>query len=119
MERLLVQQNPRAIIDRHEFCPFHPQGKIERYRMESDLRKPKPGMILRAARAMNLDIKRSWLIGDAPRDIAAGKAAGCRTIWLHLPNIPQSGETEEDPLTPNATATSLAAAMETIARAAS
>src|SRR5439155_23237372 len=78
IEELLVQANPDAIIDRQEYCPFHPEGSVEFYRQESDLRKPKPGMILRAANQMALDLSRSWVIGDAPRDIEAGKAAVCR-----------------------------------------
>ncbi|MGA2229855.1 MAG: HAD-IIIA family hydrolase [Tepidisphaeraceae bacterium] len=116
MEQLLLRENPRATIDRNEFCPFHPQAIIDRYRMDSDLRKPKPGMILRAARALDIDLSRSWLIGDAPRDIAAGKAAGCRTILLRLPGIPTSGAVNEDMVAPDFNATSLAEAMEFVSR---
>ena len=90
MEQLLRAQNPEAIIERHEYCPFHPEAEIERYRLDSDLRKPRPGMIHRAAEAMGLDLTRSWVIGDAPRDIEAGKAAGCRTILFRDPNLPPS-----------------------------
>src|SRR5947199_7115560 len=82
IDELLRQVNPTAVIDRHEFCPYHPDGTVEEYRSESERRKPRPGMILEAARALALDLSRSWLIGDAPRDIAAGHAAGCGTILL-------------------------------------
>ena len=82
MDAMLVELDARAIVDRHEFCPTHPQGKVKAYCLDDDRRKPKPGMILDAARGMGLDLKRSWLIGDAPRDVAAGHAAGCRTILL-------------------------------------
>ena len=47
-----------------------------------DCRKPKPGMLLEAARRHDLDLARSWMIGDTPRDIEAGRAAGCRTILV-------------------------------------
>src|SRR5947199_3264994 len=72
LDELLRQMNPTAVIDRHEFCPYHPEGTVEEYRSESARRKPKPGMILEAAQALALDLSRSWLIGDAPRDVAAG-----------------------------------------------
>jgi D-glycero-D-manno-heptose 1,7-bisphosphate phosphatase len=80
MDELLAAENAGAIIDRHEFCPFHPEGKIDVYARESDRRKPKPGMILSAADKLALDLSKSWVIGDAPRDVEAGKAAGCRAI---------------------------------------
>ena len=80
LDEMLADANPKAIIDRHEFCPFHPDASIDKYRQDSHLRKPRPGMIHQAAEALALDLTRSWVIGDAPRDIEAGKAAGCRTI---------------------------------------
>jgi D-glycero-D-manno-heptose 1,7-bisphosphate phosphatase len=45
-------------------------------------RKPKPGRLLEAGRKWGLDLRRSWMVGDRAGDIAAGKAAGCRTIFL-------------------------------------
>jgi D,D-heptose 1,7-bisphosphate phosphatase len=102
MDQLLLGENPDAKIDRHEFCPFHPEATVEKYRKESDLRKPKPGMILRAAEAMELDLSTSWVIGDAPRDIEAGQAAGCRTILVSdasltaSPAAMQAGSVEPD-----------------------
>jgi D-glycero-D-manno-heptose 1,7-bisphosphate phosphatase len=80
LDEMLADANPKAVIDRHEFCPFHPEASIEKYRQDSHLRKPRPGMIHQAAEALALDLSRSWVIGDAPRDIEAGHAAGCRTI---------------------------------------
>ncbi len=58
------------------FCPFHPKGSVPRFAMEHPWRKPAPGMILAALSELDLDPARSWLIGDADRDIAAGAAAG-------------------------------------------
>ncbi len=71
------------LIDRFYYCPYHPEGTDPEYRREHPWRKPSPGMMLQAARDMHLDLASSWLIGDQPRDIAAGKAAGCRTIMIH------------------------------------
>ncbi len=58
------------------FCPFHPKGTVPAYAGEHPWRKPAPGMILAAARDLSLDLSRSWLVGDAPRDIEAGLRAG-------------------------------------------
>ena len=90
LDELLQDENPAAIIDRHEFCPYHPDATVERYKLDSDLRKPKPGMILLAAEKLALDLSRSWVIGDAPRDVVAGRAAGCRTILFTDPKLPAS-----------------------------
>jgi D-glycero-D-manno-heptose 1,7-bisphosphate phosphatase len=96
MEDYLREENPNAIIDRQEFCPFHPEATIEKYRRESDLRKPKPGMIKKAADLLALDLNRSWLIGDAPRDIEAGQAAGCRTILFQPTGVEASPAAEAE-----------------------
>jgi D-glycero-D-manno-heptose 1,7-bisphosphate phosphatase len=47
-----------------------------------DCRKPRPGMITRAARRMNIDLARSWMVGDTESDVDAGNAAGCRTVLI-------------------------------------
>jgi hypothetical protein len=78
------------VVDRHEFCPFHPEAIVEAYRQDSPLRKPRPGMITQAAEKLALDLSRSWTIGDAPRDVEAGHAAGCRTILVKDPSLPPS-----------------------------
>jgi D-glycero-D-manno-heptose 1,7-bisphosphate phosphatase len=64
-------------LDRVEVC-YHP-GKGA---SECDCRKPKPGMLLRAARELNIDLKRSFMVGDRWRDIDCGHAAGCATILV-------------------------------------
>jgi len=78
----LLQPTNGAIVDRFYYCPFHPQGRVKHYTREHPNRKPQPGMLLDAARELNLDLSQSWMIGDQVRDIQAGKAAGTRTILL-------------------------------------
>ncbi len=48
-----------------------------------DCRKPQPGLLLRAAREHNLDLARSWMVGDKPSDVEAGRRAGCRTVLVN------------------------------------
>jgi D-glycero-D-manno-heptose 1,7-bisphosphate phosphatase len=69
-------------LDGIYYCPHHPDGVIPEYRQDSDWRKPKPGMLLAAARELEIDLTRSWMIGDNDRDIEAGRSAGCRTILI-------------------------------------
>jgi len=64
-------------VDRVEVC-FHP-GKGA---SDCDCRKPKPGMLLRAARELGIDLAGSWMVGDRWRDIDCGHAAGCQTIFI-------------------------------------
>ncbi|MFM7050768.1 MAG: D-glycero-alpha-D-manno-heptose-1,7-bisphosphate 7-phosphatase [Planctomycetota bacterium] len=70
----------RRTIEKFYYCPFHPKGTIAAYAREHPWRKPKPGMLQQAVQDMGLDAARSWVIGDAPRDIAAGRAIGARTV---------------------------------------
>ncbi|MCC6579896.1 MAG: HAD family hydrolase [Phycisphaeraceae bacterium] len=83
----LIHANSAVKVDRFYFCPYHPQGTVEAYRQEHPWRKPQPGMLLQAAKDMELDLSQSWMIGDQLRDIEAGAAAGVRTILL-VPDAP-------------------------------
>jgi D-glycero-D-manno-heptose 1,7-bisphosphate phosphatase len=76
----------RTVVDAFYFCPFHPEGTVERYRREHPWRKPAPGMLLEAAREHALDLGTSWMVGDQERDAQAGAAAGCRSILLGTPS---------------------------------
>ncbi len=84
METLLGEQG--AYIDALYYCPHHPhkgyEGEIPELKIECDCRKPKPGMILQAAKDYNIDLSSSWMIGDGANDIGAGKAAGCKTALI-------------------------------------
>lgn len=71
-----------AYIDAIYYCPHHPDAKMDAYRRDCDCRKPKPGMLKRAEKDLNLDLKRSFLVGDKMSDIEAGYRAGCKTILV-------------------------------------
>ena len=66
------------------FCPHFP-GPVSaqnKYSMECDCRKPKPGLLLSAATKFNIDLPASWMVGDGLNDVQAGKSAGCRSILV-------------------------------------
>jgi histidinol-phosphate phosphatase family protein len=68
------------------YCPHDPDGTVEAYSIDCQCRKPNPGLILRAARDFNIDLSRSWMIGDILNDVEAGNRAGCRTIMVDRKN---------------------------------
>ena len=74
LEILLAAE--RAAFDMVLACPFHPDGNPP-YRAEHPCRKPQPGMLLRAAERLGIDLAKSWVVGDRARDLEAGRAAGC------------------------------------------
>lgn len=77
-----VFQENGAEIDRVYFCPFHPVHGVGKYKLDSGDRKPKPGMILRAAVELQIDLARSILVGDKETDLEAAAAAGIGTKIL-------------------------------------
>lgn len=84
METLLGREG--AYLDGIYFCPHHPhkgyEGEIPELKFDCECRKPKAGMLLKAAEELNIDLSRSWMVGDGENDILAGKAAGCRTALI-------------------------------------
>ena len=85
-----------AKVDAFYCCPHHPTDGIGEYRIACDCRKPKPGMLLRAARELGIDLAESWMIGDRRSDLEAGAAAGCRTILVRTGYGESSGITGVD-----------------------
>ncbi len=69
-------QGMGAHIDAFEHCPFHPNGVVEKYRADSELRKPQPGMLLKLQREWSTDASRSFMVGDRDSDVEAAIAAG-------------------------------------------
>ncbi|MFW6107955.1 MAG: D-glycero-alpha-D-manno-heptose-1,7-bisphosphate 7-phosphatase [bacterium] len=87
-ERLLAKfERGGAQIDDLYYCPHHPdEAEIAEYRRDCDCRKPKPGLLLRAADEHDIALDASYAVGDSPRDVAAARAAGCRGAALILPD---------------------------------
>jgi histidinol-phosphate phosphatase family protein len=71
-----------AHIDLFLYCPYHPAGTVEAFARGSDDRKPAPGMANAAARALNLDLSASWVVGDRPEDMGLAKAVGASAVYL-------------------------------------
>lgn len=80
LEELLLAEGLK--LDAVYFCPHHPTEGETPYRMDCDCRKPKPGMILRATLEFGIDRGRSFMVGDSPVDVGAGKAAGVRVVQV-------------------------------------
>jgi D-glycero-D-manno-heptose 1,7-bisphosphate phosphatase len=83
-----LREQAGAHIDASYYCPYHPEAVVPEYRVDHEWRKPKSGMLKQAAEDFGLDLQQCWMIGDMPRDIAAGATAGCRTIMLRDPEHP-------------------------------
>lgn len=84
METLLG--NEGAFVDAIFYCPHHPhkgyEGEVPDLKIDCDCRKPKPGLLLKAAEAFNIDLQKSWMIGDSESDMEAGRSAGCKVILV-------------------------------------
>lgn len=73
-----------AEVDAIYYCPHHPEDNC-------DCRKPRPRLLLQAARDFNIDVKRSFVVGDLPADVGLGKAVGCKTILVGATPLPIDG----------------------------
>lgn len=84
METLLGLEG--AYLDAIYFCPHHPhkgyEGERPEYKIECQCRKPKPGMLMKAAKDFNIDLSASWMIGDGETDVQCGKNGGCHTAAI-------------------------------------
>ena len=96
LKKLFAAQG--AQIDAIYYCPYHPEGTVKNFSIESNLRKPNAGMFFQAEKDLNIDLEQSWMIGDSYRDIKAGKAAGCHTILVDVPGkIREKKEGDPEP----------------------
>lgn len=84
----IINKKLGGLIDTFYFCPHHPEMHDDvpqhaiKYRIICDCRKPSAGMLIQASKEFNIDLKKSWMIGDSITDIIAGHSAGCRTILI-------------------------------------
>lgn len=89
METLLG--NEGAYLDAIYYCPHHPhkgyEGEVPELKIDCECRKPKPGLLLRAAADYNIDLSQSFMIGDSENDILAGLNAGCESILISNENV--------------------------------
>jgi D-glycero-D-manno-heptose 1,7-bisphosphate phosphatase len=80
MQALLAKDD--VTLDAVLHCPHLPDGSVAAYRIDCDCRKPAPGMLLQAARELNLDLPRSVMVGDKGSDLRAGRNAGVARCLL-------------------------------------
>lgn len=82
----LLDSEAGARVDAIYYCPHHPnpeqESRVSAYCIACDCRKPQPGLILRAAAEMGIDLSISHLIGDSSTDVESGRRAGVKTILL-------------------------------------
>jgi D-glycero-D-manno-heptose 1,7-bisphosphate phosphatase len=103
-----------ARVDAFYFCPHHPRATIERYRVACDCRKPRPGLLTRAASELALDLGASVMVGDRLSDVTAGARAGCKTVLVTSGKHLEAPIESPDPsdATPDFVATDITAAMD-------
>lgn len=80
LDELLAEEG--VVLDRKYYSFYHKDAVHKKYKNGAHLRKPKPGMLLLAAREHCIDLARSYMVGDGAVDIKAGKAAGCKTVFV-------------------------------------
>lgn len=100
-------------LDTFRLCFHHPEGVVPDLTRTCDCRKPAPGMLLDAAVEFMLDVESSWMIGDTDADVAAGSAAGCRTVLIENP---ASAHKRSGRARPDGRAVDLPAAVELIVK---
>lgn len=71
-----------ASLDALYYCPHHPRYGNDQYRKECSCRKPQPGLLLKAAEDLNVDLKRSYMIGDMPRDMDIARKVGAKGVMV-------------------------------------
>ena len=86
MHEYLAEQLDKSGVhlDSIYYCPHHPAGVIQELAIRCNCRKPQPGMLLKAADDLDIDLQSSWFVGDILDDIEAGNRVGCRTILVDL-----------------------------------
>lgn len=115
MKRRIEQAGAR--FDAVYYCLHHPDAKIEEYRIACDCRKPKPGLLYRAASEWDIDLERSYVVGDGVVDVLAGKRAGAKALFIGPRKGYVLSELERQDAWPDAIVNDLPEAAEWICRA--
>jgi len=112
VEAVTRESHGKARIDDYLYCPHHPTVGVPPYHADCDCRKPKPGLLTRAQSTYGIDLSASFMIGDQNRDILAGQAAGCYTVFIRSDH--SNLDDLDTPTNPNASRTDLYDAAELI-----
>jgi D,D-heptose 1,7-bisphosphate phosphatase len=86
MKAALAEEN--AVLQGIYYCMHHPEAVVADYRQACDCRKPKPGLLTQAASDLRLELADSYMVGDQPRDMIAGKSVGCITVLVGTGALP-------------------------------
>lgn len=104
-------------LDAVYYCLHHPEGALEQYRVACECRKPKPGLLLQAARELQIDLAQSYMVGDGIVDVLAGRQAGTKTLFVGPRKGYVLSELERQNAWPNAIVSNLSEAAEWICQA--
>jgi len=105
-----------ARLDAVLYCLHHPQAVREEFRVVCACRKPKPGLLLQGARALDIELAHSYLVGDRISDIEAGAAVGCRTVLVGTPERGTGGTGTKGGVVPDHSVSTLREAVNVILR---
>lgn len=119
LEALLQLENAPPLAGFY-VCPHHPNATLPAYRLACECRKPKPGLLVRAAKELQIDLAGSFMVGDRITDVVAGQRAGCRTVLVktgrHLAPPIETDEPMDTNITPDHACASLLEAADWILR---
>lgn len=101
-------------LDNRYYCLHHPESVTDEYRIACQCRKPLPGLIRQAAEELGVGVGDCVVIGDTQRDIAAGRAAGCRTVLVRTGPAGELARIRASGLEPDLIATDVGAAVDLI-----
>jgi len=107
-----LQDKSAPTLDGFYYCPHHPRATVQDYRVDCNCRKPRPGLLLRAATEQDIDLAGSFMIGDRMTDIIAGASTGCRTVLVetgqHLAPPIETSDPIDNSILPDHTCANLA-----------
>jgi D-glycero-D-manno-heptose 1,7-bisphosphate phosphatase len=112
MMDLMTQAEAR--IDAVYYCLHHPESIVPEYRVKCDCRKPKPGLLTKAAEQWDIDLQHSYMVGDGITDITAGQVVGCTTFFLNSCKCYHCEELEKHNARPDYTVKNLTEAVRAI-----